>query len=165
MRFLLVMVVLAVFLACLAAMYWGWRNRARRQAALLPPFDPPPADLGTELRAAAGVYLGTTTAASWQDRVAVGGIGLRANATLHMYSEGVLADRQGGAPLWIPAAAIAGARTGRALAGKIVGSGGLLVIRWQHGDLALDTGFRADDPSAYQSWIDQLTRISGSVTA
>jgi hypothetical protein len=167
MRLLLVLILLAFFAACLAAMYWGWRNRARRQSALLPPFPPPPENLGDPvLPTTTGVYVGSTTTVSWQDRIAVGGVGLRAAATLRLHPEGLLIDRVGASPLWIPAAAILGARTDRALAGKIVAHGGLLVVRWQHGDQPVDSGFRGDDPAVYQTWIDRLgTVATGSVTA
>jgi len=170
-RFGLVLVVLAVFVLCAAAMWWGWRNRARRQAAMLPPFPDVPAwwregEAGHAplLPVASGVYVGTTTAGDWQDRIAVGDIGFRSAAELALYDSGLLVSRTGASPLWIPAEALREARTDRALAGKVMSADGLLVVRWQLGDHLLDTGFRGDDKDSYQRWVAELGRIAGQRT-
>jgi hypothetical protein len=43
-----------------------------------------------------------------------------------------------------------------------VGEGGLLVLRWQLGGALVDTGFRADDKTAYPEWVATL---NGKVNA
>ncbi|SHE97786.1 PH-like domain-containing protein [Streptoalloteichus hindustanus] len=161
-RLLLSLLVLAFFVLCAAGMWWGWRNRARRQAAVLPAFPPAPEALpGPELlTAATGVYVGTTTAGDWQDRVAVGDVGHRAAASLRLTDAGLLVERNGASPLWIPAESLREARTDRALAGKVMGPDGLLVVTWQLGEHLLDTGFRGDDKASYSEWVSALNALA-----
>ncbi|MDQ2838727.1 MAG: transporter, partial [Actinomycetota bacterium] len=113
-----------------------------------------PARLGAELAPPlAGLYVGSTVSARWQDRVVARGLGVRANATARLVEAGALIDRQGAPTVFIPADALIDARLEPALAGKVVGQGGLLVLRWQHGEQLLDTGIRADDKTGYPAWI------------
>jgi hypothetical protein len=157
-RALLVLACLVLVVLVLAGMRLGWRNRARRQESL-PPLPAAPQELGTpRLPAAAGTYVGTTFASSWQDRVVHGGLGRRAAATLALYDRGAMIDRSGEEPVFVPAGDLVAARLAPALAGKVMGAGGLLVLRWRLGEHELDTGFRADDKSVYPSWVRTLTR-------
>jgi len=131
----------------------GWRHRADRQAQLPTP-SLLPGVIGTELApAVVGVYVGTTFATSWQDRVAAHGLGLRANASSSLSETGVLIEREGTDPIFIPSESIIDARLAAGLAGKVVGAGGLLVIRWRLGDAELDSGLRGDDKSIYPIWV------------
>ncbi|MFC6088563.1 transporter [Saccharothrix sp. BKS2] len=154
-RVLLSLAVLAIFLLCLYGMWRGWRNRQRRQADL-PGFPPAPADTGATVLETTGVYVGTTLGDDWQDRVAVGDVGHRAEAVLRLTERGLLVEREGASPLWIPAERVEGARTARGLAGKVMTADGLLVVRWQLGDRVLDTGFRGDDKDVYEQWVRAL---------
>ncbi len=151
-RVLLSLLVLAIFLLCLYGMWRGWQNRKRRQADL-PEFPAPPAEPGATVLETTGVYVGTTLGGDWQDRVAVGDVGHRAEAVLRLTERGVLVEREGASPLWIPADRVEGARTARGLAGKVMTADGLLVVRWQLGDRVLDTGFRGDDKDVYEQWV------------
>lgn len=155
-RVLLTLAVVAVFLLCLYGMWRGWQRRARRQAAVLPAFPAPPAEVGATRLETTGVYVGTTLGGDWQDRVAVGDVGHRAEATLRLTDRGVLVERTGASPLWIPGGQVAGARTARGLAGKVMTADGLLVVRWRLGDQVLDTGFRGDDKDVYEQWVEAL---------
>ena len=155
-RVLLSLAVLAVLLLCLYGMWHGWRRRARGQAEVLPEFPRPPAEAGATMLETTGVYVGTTIGDDWQDRVAVGDIGHRAEATLRLTADGVLVERSGASALWIPKAQVRGARTARGLAGKVMTADGLLVVRWQLGDQVFDTGFRGDDKDVYEQWVQAL---------
>ncbi len=157
-RALLVLTCVVFVLLLLAGMWLGWRNRARRQAGL-PDLPAVPAELGAQrLPPATGLYVGTTFATSWQDRVVHAGLGRRAEATLALYDSGAVIDRSGATPVFVPADDLLDARLAPALAGKVMGAGGLLVLRWRLGDNELDTGFRADDKSVYPSWVRTLAR-------
>ena len=63
-------------LAC-AGMWLGWRNRGRRQADL-PELPSVPAELG-DVRAPVltGLYVGTTVATQWQNRIVAQTLGQR----------------------------------------------------------------------------------------
>jgi len=163
-RSLLVLLFVAAFVLAVYGMARGWRARARRQAAVFPSFPTPPADLpddeGTQLLAPlTGVYVGTTTAGNWQDRIVVGDVGHRAEAELRLFPSGLLVDRVGASPLWIPAGALRDARTDRALAGKVMTRDGLLVVTWSLGEHLLDTGFRADEKTSYAEWVRVLRTL------
>ncbi|ELT44892.1 hypothetical protein [Arthrobacter nitrophenolicus] len=135
---LAMLAVIAVVFVLLAI---GWRNRLKRQSDVeqLPPV---PAAPGEPITTAEGQYVATTTGGDWLDRIAVHGLGIRTNATLSVYPHGVLFDRSGAPALYIPAAALGGARQDSGMAGKFVEKDGLLVLTWLHGSHELDTGFR-----------------------
>ncbi|RKT56402.1 transporter [Saccharothrix australiensis] len=155
-RVLLSLAVLAVFALCLYGMWHGWRARARRQAGALPDFPRPPAEPGSARLETTGVYVGTTIGDDWQDRVAVGDIGHRAEATLRLTERGVLVERTGAGAMWIPLEDVVGARTARGLAGKVMSADGLLVVRWRREGQTFDTGFRGDDKDVYEQWVRVL---------
>jgi len=127
--------------AALALIWFGWRNRLRRQADVetLPAV---PAELGGPLASADGQYVASTTAGDWLDRIAVQQLGIRTNAALSVHPEGVLFDRSGAGPVFIPAARLTGVRQESGMAGKFVEKDGLLVLSWMLGSRELDTGFR-----------------------
>jgi len=156
-RLLLVLLCVAIVLLALAAMWLGWRNRVARQAHLAPLPDVPD-DLGDPTLSASGLYVGTTFATSWQDRVVHDGLGFRANGAATLYPTGLLIERDGAEPVFVPREALVGVRLAPGLAGKVMGDGGLLVARWRLGDTEVDTGFRADDKSSYPDWIRELTK-------
>lgn len=168
-RALLVLACLILFALCLLGMRQGWLNRGRRQDDVAP-LPPSPADPGVALlEPMTGLYVGSTAAGHWQDRVVARNLGVRADATATLTAAGVLIDRTGAAPVFIPAATIVGAGVGAGLAGKVLGPGGLLIIRWRLSDdradsagTELDTGLRADDKSVYTAWVDALDRMAVS---
>jgi hypothetical protein len=137
--------VVAIFALAAFGMYRSWRRRATAQAGLLP-LPSAPADPGEAVAAPAdGLYVGTTAAGNWQARVVAGGLSSRSRGTLTAYRDVVAIDRQGADPLAIPREAVRAVRTDRALAGKVLGPGGMLVVTWEHRGSLLDTGFAPDD--------------------
>ena len=139
----LVMLGLAIVIVLL--LWAGWRGRKRRQADV--PAPPPLPDApGAERFRTEGQYVTTTTAGDWLDRLAVHGLGLRTKADAAVYDGGVLFDRSGSGPLWVPAGSIDEVRLESGMAGKFVERDGLVVVAWRLGDFAVDTGFRTRDP-------------------
>jgi hypothetical protein len=166
-RVLLVLVVVVFFALCVTGMWFGWRGRARRQSAILSDFPAPPTWAAEEdgerpkdlVEPETGVYVGSTIAGDWQNRIAIGDIGFRAAATMSLSRQGLLIERTGASPLWIPADALLSARTDRALAGKVMGIEGLFVVRWQLGDQQIDSGLRGDDKNSYAAWVDAVSAL------
>ena len=159
-RWELVMALLVLFALALAGMRLGWRHRGERQATL-PDLPVAPADLGPELAPVlTGLYVGSTTATRWQDRIVAGGLGVRADSVLRLGTAGALIERQGGTAIFLPADRLVDARLEPALAGKVVGRGGLLVLRWRHGHELLDSGLRGDDKTVYPEWIRAIETLS-----
>ncbi|MEO7261637.1 MAG: transporter [Jatrophihabitantaceae bacterium] len=155
-RWQLVAVFGLLFALAVTGMRLGWRSRGRRQD-WLPELPRVPAALGAELAAPlSGLYVGSTLASRWQDRIVARGLGGRAESVARLTEAGALIQRQGSTPIFIPSAQLFDARLEPALAGKVVGRGGLLVLRWRHGEQDLDTGIRADDKTGYPAWITAI---------
>ncbi len=146
-RLLLTAAVLTLIVLGVWGMRRGWRARAERQGDLAAP-TPPPADASAG-PAVAGQYVATTTAGDLLDRIVVHGLGNRGRADLYVRTEGVLVDRVGEPPLWIPAESLRDVRLGSGQAQRAFEAGGLILITWQLGDREVDTGFRADDADAH----------------
>jgi len=164
-RWTLVTALVLLFVLALAGMRLGWRHRGRRQD-WLPELPIVPAALGAELAASlSGLYVGSTVATRWQDRIVARGLGARAESVARLTEAGALIERQGSTPIFIPAGQLIDARLEPALAGKVVGLGGLLVLRWRHGEHDLDTGIRADDKTGYPGWITAIAELAGTATA
>ncbi|MBM7461099.1 PH-like domain-containing protein [Rhodococcus coprophilus] len=159
-RILLTVGFLALWVVLVLLMWKGWRGRARRQKDAIGELPVVPAEPGERLiEPSTGLYVGSTLAPSWQDRIAVGDLGFRANAELSRYRTGVLVERHGASPIWIPQESIRAIRTERGLAGKVMTKDGVLVIRWQlPSGTEVDTGFRGDDKSIYPQWTREWTR-------
>ena len=136
-------------------MYRGWRNRSGRQASSIGDLPAVPQDLGAQiLEPATGLYVGSTIAPSWQDRIAVGDLGFRATAEITRFEHGILLERKGASTVWIPQDSIRAVRTERGLAGKVMTKDGVLVVRWVlPTGTEIDTGFRGDDKDLYPAWV------------
>ncbi|WP_054811486.1 PH-like domain-containing protein [Nocardia arizonensis] len=158
-RALWVVGLLALFALCVWLMWRGWHNRAARQAERIGELPTVPAELGAQvLEPTTGLYLGSTVAPSWQDRIAVGDLGFRATAELTRFERGILLERDGATVIWIPQESITAVRTERGHAGKVMTEGGVLVIRWKlPTGTEIDTGFRGDDKTVYPAWARAMT--------
>lgn len=154
-RVLLVVLFAAIWISGVLLMYVGWRGRGRRQREMVGDLPAAPEQRGEPGPAATtGLYLGTTIAPSWQDRITVGDIGFRAAGRISEYPTGVAVDRDGASTIWIPRDSIRAVRTERGHANKVMTRDGILVIRWQlPSGLEVDTGFRSDDKSVYPDWV------------
>ncbi|MGV0717981.1 transporter [Mycolicibacterium sp. XJ662] len=150
-------ILVVVIAVLIQAMMRGWRRRAERQAELIGTLPPLPDTVGEAIVAPTkGLYVGSTLAPRWNDRVVVGDLGFRAKAVLTRYPEGIMVQRSGAGPIWIPDESITAIRTERAIAGKAMTHEGILAIRWRLPSGAeLDTGFRADDRGEYARWLEE----------
>jgi hypothetical protein len=123
------------------AMWRGWRHRAASQAEL-PPL--PAALPAAEVLAGPveAVYVGTTAAGDWLDRVVAQTLGRRSHAAVTVTAAGVIVDRTPESRLDIPVAALRGVRADRAGAHRAGRTDQLLVMTWSHGGRRLDTVVR-----------------------
>ncbi len=172
--FIFAFVIVLIIGVVIRRMLRGWRNRAQRQAELVGEAPAMPDLLGAATVAPTrGLYLGSTLVSpnalrvagespDWLERIAVGDWGHRSKAVLTRYPEGILLERSGATPIWIPQDAVSAIRTVRALAGKVIpvrgpgkpeSAGGILAIRWRlPSGTEIDTGFRGDDRRDYVKW-------------
>jgi hypothetical protein len=124
-------------------MWWGWRNRKRRQQGLVAPAPVPAAVLEAEpVAGAEGMYVTTVRGRDYLDRIAVHDLGLRTNARLEVHAAGVAVLREGSPNFFIPAADVLDVGLDSGMSGKFVEKGGLLTVAWLLGGTAVTTGFR-----------------------
>ena len=150
-------IVALVIAVLIQAMMRGWRRRAERQAQLIGTLPAMPDSVGPAIVAATkGLYVGSTLVPNWNDRVAVADLGFRTKAVLTRYPEGIMLQRSGAGPIWIPDESITAIRTERGIAGKAMTHEGILAIRWRlPSGTEIDTGFRANDRREYSRWVEQ----------
>jgi len=152
----LITLSLIVLLAGLAA--WGWRNRLARQSGIAP-LPPVPEDFAGPPRSFEGQYVVTTTEGDWLDRIAVHSLGVKANATAHVFAEGVLIERSGSADVFIPRSRLDDVRLESGMAGKFVEKEGLVVLTWRLGSTAVDTGFRTRRAADKRELFNAITEL------
>jgi len=155
----LVLVVLLAFFGMRA----GWKARSRRTAAFVDALPPEPAELGAHLLGPVGaVYVSTTRAGDWLDRVTAQGLGVRSPATVDVFESGVRVTRTGAPDLFVPTAALRGAATGPGIAGKVVGGDGLVMVTWQGSTddpRGLDTGLRPHHAADRERLVDAIVPL------
>ena len=156
MRALYTLLTLAAVLAVYLLMLKGWRSRQRRQSDLPPPPQPPATRAEPLLPPVPGLFVGTAFADDWLDRVAVHELAHRATAWLAVTTDGVHVARDGLPELYLPYSHIRSVTTGDALAGKVIGRDGLVLLDWRLGGRLLTSGFRADDSADHRRVIDAV---------
>jgi hypothetical protein len=149
--------VLVVAIAvAIQLMMLGWRRRAQRQEELIGNLPQVPDQVGMATTTLRGVYVGSTLAPEWNERVTAGDLGYRSKAVLSRYPEGILLERIRANPIWIPQSAITEVRTERGMVGKVAARGGILAIRWRlPSGVEIDTGFRAGQRDQYDGWLEE----------
>ena len=156
-RLLLTLATLALAGGSYLLMLKGWRSRQRRQADVPPP--PVPSGAAEVLvPAVPGLFVGTTSAGDWLDRIAVHHLSDRARAELVVARDGVHLEREGLPELFVPLADLEHVSVEEALAGKVV-SGGMLVLTWRLGARRVASAFRADDRAAHVALRDALSAL------
>ena len=158
MRAVYTLATLATVAGLCLLMLKGWRSRQRRQDDLPAPLTTAP---GVEplLPPVEGLFVGTTTAGDWLDRIAVHGLSDRGAGWLTVTGAGITIERDGLPDLHLPMRDIRAAAPGTRLAGKVVGTDGLLLIDWQLGDRLLTSAFRADDHDEHRRLADAITAL------
>ena len=157
MRAVYTLATLALVAGLCLLMLKGWRNRQRRQADLPAPASAPSTPAEPLLPPVPGLFVGTATPGDWLDRIAVHGLSDRGSGWLTVTEQGVTIERDGLPDLHLPIDAVRSAAPGTALAGKVVGTDGLLLVDWQLGDRLLTSGFRADDHDQHRRLADAIT--------
>ncbi|TXS47556.1 PH-like domain-containing protein [Streptomyces sp. OR43] len=149
----------------IAFVYWlmrqGWKWRGSLQSDLTDLATTPDgfAD-GEKLLTLTGRYHASTTAGQWLDRIVAHGLGTRSRVELTLTEQGLDVVRPGATDFFVPAADLREARTDKALAGKVLPEGGLLVITWALGDQLIDSGFRSDHSAEHAAWVDAVNGLT-----
>jgi hypothetical protein len=154
-RLLLTLGTLAFALAVYALMRKGWRGRVRRQADL-PPLPVPAGRARVLAGPVSGLFVGTTFAEHWLDRVAVHHLSDRSTASLSVAEDGVHLERAALPEVFVPWDSLESADVETGLGGKVV-STGMLLLTWRLGGRRLRTAFRAGDRSAHAALHETIT--------
>ncbi len=157
MRALYTLATLGIVVLLYLLMLKGWRSRQRRQGDLPPPPQAPAQRGDVLVGATPGLFVGTTFAGDWLDRVAVHDLAHRAAGWLVVATDGVHVEREGLPDLYLPYRDVSAATTGDGHAGKVVGKDGLLLVDWRLGDRLLTSAFRADDHDAHRRLAAAIT--------
>ena len=146
----LLMIAMALFLIALWVIRSIMRGRlrhARMRAPQIGGLPPMPATLGSPvIPATTGRYIGSNFAPRRLDRVAAGDLEDFERAVLTRYPEGIMLERSGSRPIWVPGDSITSIRT----------EDEMLTIRWKlPSGMEVETGFRADDDRTYAGWLEE----------
>ncbi|SEE11838.1 hypothetical protein SAMN05216483_5393 [Streptomyces sp. 2131.1] len=155
------LVVLVVFVYWLMRQGWKWRGNLQSDLPA-PATAPEGFGDGEKLLTLSGRYHASTTAGQWLDRIVAHGLGTRSRVELTLTADGLDVVRPGAADFFVPAADLRGARTEKALAGKVLPEGGLLVITWALGDRLIDSGFRSDHSAEHPAWVDAVNHLTST---
>jgi len=156
-RLIPALALLIITLVVFALMWRGWQRRRASQSGLPAPARPVE---GTPVLHGPvdGMYVATTSAGDPYDRIAVHGLGLRTSADVVVTDAGVVIDRAGTGDLLIPWPDVTGVRTAQGMIGKFVEPDGLVVIAWNLGGTALESGFRTRAADARTPLITSIRR-------
>jgi hypothetical protein len=167
MRLTFTLIWIAILLLALAAMWWGWRARARRDAGVLGAAVAP---VGEALARFGGdrssgthgglMYVSTTPVGEPLTRVAAPGLRYRGAAEIVVQQDGVTIEVVGERPVHLDAAQVRGSGSASRRVGKAVEAGGLALLRWQDEDRELESSFRFADRAEQQRFAVAIDRIA-----
>ena len=158
LRIALVVAMLAVIGLALWGMRRGWVNRQARQADVPAPLESP-TDPDVWVAEVQGVFIGTSRAGDWLDRIAVHDLGIRSRATVHAGSSGVWIEREAARSCWIPREAVLAVRLDRGVSATARSKESVIIIQWQLGGSLIETGFRADESDGQRTVLDGLVTL------
>jgi hypothetical protein len=151
-------VLVVVIGVLIQLMMRGWRRRGEQQTELIGNLPDVPDMVGEAMVTTRGLYVGSTVAPAWNERITAGDLGYRSKAVLTRYPEGIMLQRVRAKPIWIPQESITAIRTERALVGKVSTRNGILAIRWRLPmGVEMDTGFRANNRDEYSGWLQEAS--------
>jgi hypothetical protein len=148
-------VLVVVIAVVMQLMMRGWRRRGEQQDEMIGTLPEVPHEVGAASLTLRGLYVGSTLAPAWNERVTAGDLGYRSKAVLTRYPEGIMVERIRAKPIWIPQDSISAVRTERGIAGKVASRNAILAIRWRlPSGVEIDTGFRANNRGEYSGWLE-----------
>lgn len=150
----LVIVMLGLISLALWGMRRGWVNRQRRQADIPEPMEAGTSGFDVWTVEEPGVFIGTSRAGDWLDRIAVHDLGVRSRAVCHVGECGIWFEREGARSVFIPRIHITALRVGRGIAGTVRSADSVMVVTWSLGDALIESGFRADGAEGQRTLLD-----------
>ena len=149
-----------LFTAIVAMAVTGWRRRISSQAGK---FSQPLEALeyfGELIASANGFYVATTEAANHLERIAAYGLGIRGEAQILVFNEGLLIVRKGERPLALDKAQIDSVSTNQAVIDRVVEADGLITVNWTQDTFKLSTHLRAVDSTGRVALLEAISKIT-----
>jgi len=150
----------------------GRRRLAARTRRTVPVPPAAPDDLGAlRLGPVDATYVSSTLAGDWLARVGAHSLGDRATARVTVHDAGVLVERDGAPDVFAPTATLRGAGLAPGMAGKFVGTDGLVVVTWEDPArddvpaVVLDTGLRTQHATDRARLVDAVRHLMTSAPA
>lgn len=158
-------VILVVLM--LLGIYFGRRNRLKRQQHIAAPTEVPAQLLEREpMTTVEGTYVTTVLGQQLLERVTAHRLGNPSQAQIEVHSEGVVVLRSGEPNFFIPGPQLTQVTTVSGIAGKFVEKDGILAITWNLDDTEVTTGLRTETISEHQKLRTALdTLTNGRQTA
>ncbi|MGK0716558.1 hypothetical protein ACR5KS_10970 [Leucobacter sp. W1153] len=154
--FALIFALIAIL--ALAAMWWGWRARARRDAGVV---GAPSAPSGERLAHFPMVtYVSTTPVGEPLVRVSAPGLRYRGRAEVSVFQGGITIEVTGEAPVHIPLAQVRGSGSAGVRVGKAVERDGLALLRWEADGRELESSFRFDHATEQREFTAAIDALS-----
>lgn len=154
--------VVALIALVLALMWWGWRNRARRQAGYDRP-SPVPDSLPETTLTVKALYLSTTPADRPLDRLVVTGLAFRADAVIRASSAGLAVALRGEPEILIESDHLVGIGPATLTIDRVVETDGLLRLRWLLGVDPVDSYFRLFDENDRQEFLTTVRQLVADI--
>jgi hypothetical protein len=154
-------VIIVVTLLIFFGMWAAWRGRVRRDSGLVPSTDVPGA-LGAPIVEARVLYVATTRHGEPLQRLAIRGLGFRAQGTLAVYASGAAIRLVGSGDVWAPASVIESAEPAQVTIDKVVEKGGLFRLSWRISDTPVDSYFRVFEPEKSAALYDAIDAITST---
>ncbi|MCA5894690.1 hypothetical protein LEP48_15225 [Isoptericola sp. NEAU-Y5] len=150
----------------------GRRRLAARTRQTVPPPPAVPAGLGAlRLGPVAATYVSSTLSGDWLARVGAHSLGDRAAGQVSVHDAGVLVERDGAPDVFVPTAALRDVGLAPGMAGKFVGTDGLVVVTWEDPAaddvpaVVLDTGLRTRLATDRARLVDAVRHLMTSAPA
>lgn len=170
-RSLFALLVIAVVVVALLAMWLGWRARLRRDSQVRTSAIAPIGELIAEFTRV--LYVSTTPIGEPLSRVAVPGLRYRGQAEVSVFSDGVTIAVAGEDPTHIALAQVQGVGSAGRRVGKAVESEGLALLQWQpiaaEGEAsanadaaALESSFRFESKAEQRRFAEAIQNITHS---
>lgn len=162
MKYLGTGIVAAILaISALSLMWWAWRGRARRDAALAPDAV---TLLGDPLQTFNRVYyVATTRAGEPLERIAIPRLKYRGYSTVDIFANGIRIRVDGEHAVDIGRELISGSGEAQMRIDKVVERDGLALVRWTSRGELLESSFRFTDPgqqAEFTSAVESITSPS-----
>jgi hypothetical protein len=152
-------IIVTVIVLAVALMAVGWARLRRRQRDIAAPRTVP--SVRGESRVSVPVlYVATTRANAPLDRVAVHGLGFRAQGRIDVLADGVVITIAGREPWFVTRNDVRDSGRATWAIDRVVEAGGLVVLAWRLGDTDVDSYFRVTDARANEATAELLSALA-----